>query len=123
MNIEELYKLVLDCSFEVHRTLGPGLLENTYQQCLGHELRSRGLKVELEKELPVIYKGITVPCGYRIDILVENQIIIELKAVEKLSSIHLAQIISYMKLSKMHLGLLVNFNSKLLKDGIKRVVV
>ena len=123
MDIEDQYKIVLDSAFEVHRVLGPGLLENTYKHCLAHELTNNGLKVEVEKELPVVYKGININCGYRIDILVDNSIIIELKSVGRLSDVHLAQILSYMKLSNIELGLLVNFNSKYLKQGIKRVVL
>ena len=123
MDIEKIFTQTLNSAFEVHKTLGPGLLENTYQQCLAHELKQRNLHIETEKPLPVSYKGIQLECGYRIDILVENQIIIELKAVEKLNDLHLAQIMSYMKLSDIKLGLLVNFNTRYLKDGIKRVAL
>ena len=123
MDIEKIFTQTLNSAFEVHKTLGPGLLENTYQQCLAHELKQRNLHIETEKPLPVSYKGIQLECGYRIDILVENQIIIELKAVEKLNDLHLAQIMSYMKLSEIKLGLLVNFNTRYLKDGIKRVAL
>ncbi|NMA49022.1 MAG: GxxExxY protein [Tissierellia bacterium] len=123
MDKESIYKRVLDCAFEVHKTLGPGLLENTYKHCLAHELKIAGLNIEIEKEIPVIYKDVRLDCGYRIDILVENQIIIELKAVEKLTDIHLAQLLSYMKLSKINLGLLINFNTKYLIQGIKRVIL
>jgi len=122
MNKEELFKAILDSSFEVHKTLGPGLLENTYKQCLAHELKERGITVEIEKELPVIYKGSKLDCGYRLDLLVENEIIVELKAVEKLTDINMAQILTYLKLSNKQLGLLINFNKVYLKDGIKRVV-
>ena len=122
MDKESIYR-VLDCAFEVHKTLGPGLLENTYKHCLAHELKIAGLNIEIEKEIPVIYKDVRLDCGYRIDILVENQIIIELKAVEKLTDIHLAQLLSYMKLSKINLGLLINFNTKYLIQGIKRVIL
>jgi len=122
MNKEELFKAILDSSFEVHKALGPGLLENTYKQCLAHELKERGITVEIEKELPVVYKGSKLDCGYRLDLLVENEIIVELKAVEKLTDINMAQILTYLKLSNKQLGLLINFNNVYLKNGIKRVV-
>ena len=122
MNKEELFKAILDSSFEVHKVLGPGLLENTYKQCLAHELKERGITVEIEKELPVVYKGSKLDCGYRLDLLVENEIIVELKAVEKLTDINMAQILTYLKLSNKQLGLLINFNNVYLKNGIKRVV-
>ncbi len=120
MDIEKIFTQTLNSAFEVHKALGPGLLENTYKECLAYELKQRNLKVETEKPLPVVYKEIQLECGYRIDILVENKIIIELKAVEKLNDIHLAQIMSYMKLSDIKLGLLVNFNTHYLKNGIKK---
>lgn len=123
MDIEKQFKMILDSAFEVHKALGPGLLENTYKQCLAYELNSKGLTVEVEKELPVVYKNVQLECGYRIDILVEKKIIIELESVEKLNDVHLAQILSYMKLADVKLGLLVNFNNKCLKHGIKRVVL
>jgi GxxExxY protein len=122
MNKEELFKAILDSSFEVHKALGPGLLENTYKQCLAHELKERGITVEIEKELPVVYKGSKLDCGYRLDLLVENEIIVELKAVEELTDINMAQILTYLKLSHKQLGLLINFNNVYLKNGIKRVV-
>ena len=123
MSIELIYKTVLDCAFEVHNELGIGLLESSYKTCLAYELRQRGLNIEVEKSIPIIYKGIDINCGYRADIIVENKIIIELKSIDKLNDIHLSQIITYMKLSKIKLGLLVNFNERYLKNGIKRVVV
>ncbi|RQD66811.1 MAG: GxxExxY protein [Tindallia sp. MSAO_Bac2] len=123
MDIEKIFTQTLNSAFEVHKALGPGLLENTYRECLAYELKQRNLKVETEKSLPVVYKKIQLECGYRIDILVENKVIIELKAVEKLNDIHLAQIMSYMKLSDIKLGLLVNFNTHYLKNGIKRVAL
>ena len=123
MDIEKIFTQTLNSAFEVHKALGPGLLENTYRECLAYELKQRNLKVETEKSLPVVYKNIQLECGYRIDILVEEKVIIELKAVEKLNDIHLAQIMSYMKLSDIKLGLLVNFNTHYLKNGIKRVAL
>ena len=123
MNIEDVFKKVLDSSFQVHTELGPGLLESAYEECLYYELIQLGLKVEKQKALPLIYKEIKLEAGYRIDLIVENSIIIEIKAVDSLSDIHLAQILTYMKLSNCKLGLLVNFNVRHLKDGIKRVIL
>jgi len=123
MNIEEAFKTILDCSFKVHTALGPGLLESAYEECLYYELLQIGLKVEKQKALPLVYKDVKLEVGYRIDLLVENSIIIEIKAVEAINDIHLAQVLTYMKLSKCKLGLLVNFNVKHLKEGIKRVIL
>lgn len=123
MDIENTFKTVLDCAFEVHKMLGAGLLEKAYHKCLVYELNKIGLRVESEKVLPLKYKEINIESGYRIDILVENKIILELKAVEELTDTHLAQIITYMKLANIKLGLLINFNKRYLKHGIKRVVL
>lgn len=123
MNIEEVFKRILDCSFQVHTTLGPGLLESAYEECLFYELSQIGLKVEKQKALPLVYKEVKLEAGYRIDLIIENSIIIEIKAVDSLSDIHLAQILTYLKLSNCKLGLLVNFNVRHLKDGIKRVIL
>jgi len=106
----------------VHRELGPGLLESAYEACLAYELAERGLAVERQKPLPVKYRGIRVDCGYRIDLLVEGKVIIELKATERLEPIHQAQLLSYLKLSGCKVGLLMNSNVKLLKNGIRRLV-
>lgn len=106
----------------VHRQLGPGLLESAYEACLAFELIERGLTIERQKALPIIYRDIRLDCGYRIDMLVEDAVIVELKAVEKLESIHQAQLISYLRLSGHKLGLLINFNVKVLKNGIRRLV-
>ena len=111
---------VIGCAIEVHRVLGPGLLESTYQQCLARELHLNGIAFKLEHPLPVEYKEVRLDCGYRIDILVENRLIIELKAVEEIKGIHKAQLLTYMKLSDLNTGLLINFNVKRLKDGIQR---
>ena len=120
---EKIAKIVLDCAFEVHNELGPGLLESTYQSCLVYELKNKGLFVEEEKLLPIKYKNLSIDCGYRIDILVEyNKLIIENKSVKTIADIHLSQILTYMKLSNISLGFLFNFNVRHFKDGIKRVV-
>ena len=117
---------IIGCAIEVHRTLGPGLLESTYQQCLARELAINNIKFSLEKPLPVKYKGVHLECGYRIDILVESEdmpfrlLIIELKSVEEIKEIHRAQLLTYMKLSGINTGLLINFNVKQLKNGIER---
>ena len=123
MNIEEIYKKVLDCSFQVHTALGPGLLESAYLECLFYELTQTGLKVEKQKSLPLVFKEVKLDAGYRIDLLVEGKIVVELKSVEALCDIHMAQILAYMKLSECKLGLLANFNVKHFKDGIKRVIL
>ena len=122
MTENELATIVLDCAFEVHRNLGPGLLESSYEECLCFELKQSGLFIEKQKPLPLIYKDIKLDIGYRLDILVENKIIIEIKAVEAFNDVHLAQILTYLKLSDCKLGLLINFNVALLKSGIRRVV-
>ncbi|MBK1832656.1 GxxExxY protein [Roseibacillus ishigakijimensis] len=121
--IETLAREVVDSAFCVHRELGPGLLESAYEACLGHELKTRGIKIDTQVSRPVRYRSLSIDAGYRLDILVENQIILELKAVEKLLPIHKAQLLTYLKLNKNTLGFLINFNSPLIKDGIKRVVL
>lgn len=123
MDREEIFRKVLDCAFEVHTNQGPGLLESVYEECLFMELQMAGLNVEKQKHLPLIYKGSRLESHLRIDILVENKIIIELKAVEELTDVHLAQTLTYLKLSGCKLGLLVNFNVAHLKNGIKRVIL
>ena len=123
MNIEEIFKTVLDCSFQVHTALGPGLLESAYEECLYYELRQLSLNVGKQKPLPLIYKEVKLDAGYRIDLLVENKVIVEIKSVESLADIHMAQILTYLKLSGCKLGLLANFNVRHLKDGIKRVIL
>lgn len=114
---------VIGFGIEVHRETGPGLLESAYEECLAYELKSAGLKYSRQLELPVKYKGILLDCGYRIDLLVEDRLIIELKAVERLLPIHEAQLLTYMKLSGIHKGLLMNFNVSVLKEGVKRFVL
>ena len=119
----ELSNKVLGCALEVHQALGPGLLESAYQQCLCHELALNDIGFEVEKPLPINYKGCQLDCGYRIDILVENEIIVELKSVEQLNAVHEAQVLSYMKLMGLKQGFLINFNAKLLKHGLKSFVL
>ena len=119
----ELSKSIYDCAFEVHRQLGPGLLESAYEACLEQELRTAGLLVERQKNMPVPYKGLRLEVGYRLDLHVEHKVILELKAVEEIHPIHIAQLMTYMKLANYRLGILINFNVLLLKDGIKRYVL
>jgi GxxExxY protein len=123
MEINELTEKVIGCAIEVHRNLGPGLLESAYSQCLQYELESQRIYVEKEIKLPIIYKEIQIDHGYRIDLLVENRLVIELKTVEKFTDVHVAQILTYMKLGEYSTGLLINFNTKLLKDGLKRFII
>ncbi len=122
MDINKFSNRIIGAAIEVHKTLGPGLLESTYEQCLCHELNLRELSFERQKELPVVYKGIKLDCGYRLDIVVENAIILELKSCEKIEPIHKAQLLTYLKLSGISLGLVLNFNMAIMKDGIVRVV-
>ncbi len=119
----ELSNSVIGSAIEVHKTLGPGLLESTYQHCLAHELDTRGISYRVECPLPVEYKGIQLDCGYRIDILVEDSIIVELKSVDSLKGIHEAQLLTYMRLANIRQGFLVNFNVQLLKQGLKSFVL
>lgn len=118
----QLTDIIIGAAIDVHKTLGPGLLESAYQTCLCHELKNRGLKIEKEKALPIVYKDIKLDHGYRIDILVENKIVIELKTVDNFTDVHFAQILTYLKLGSYPLGLLINFHTKLLKNGLKRFV-
>ena len=120
---EDLSTQVIGCAIEVHRELGSGLLESAYQRCLCYELNKIGIPFESEVPLPVRYKGIELDCAYRIDILVDNKLIIELKHVDRILGIHEAQLITYLKLANIKTGLLLNFNNKLMKDGIKRISV
>ncbi|MHB8338758.1 MAG: GxxExxY protein [Ignavibacteriaceae bacterium] len=122
MDENEIGRIVVDCALKVHRALGPGLLESTYEACLLFELRDCGLLAEAQKALPLIYRDVKLDCGYRIDLLVENKVVIEIKSVEALNDVHLAQILTYLKLSGNKLGFLINFNVKLIKEGIRRVV-
>jgi GxxExxY protein len=123
MEKEEIFKKILDCSFKVHSALGPGLLESAYTECLYYDLIKSGLKVEKQKALPLIYETVHLEAGYRIDLFVENCIVIEVKSIDEFADIHMAQILTYLKLSNCSLGLLANFNVCHLKDGIKRVII
>jgi len=123
MELNKITGKIIGCAIEVHRLLGPGLLESAYEECLAYELSSIGLKAERQKPVPVIYKEIHLECGYRIDILVEDQVIIELKTVENFCPVHEAQILTYMKFAQKRIGLLLNFNVTVLKDGIRRYIL
>ena len=123
MESDDLSNRVIGCAIEVHRHVGPGLLESVYEQCLAHELSRNGIAFQLQHSLPVQYKDVRLDCGYRIDILVENQLIVELKSVEEIKGIHEAQLLTYIKLAGLKIGLLMNFNVTKLKDGIKRFVL
>ncbi len=122
MEFDELSHRVIGCAIEVHRFLGPGLLESTYEQCLAHELKRNSIDFRLQQAIAVEYKGIRLDCGYRVDVLVEEQLILELKSVEEIKGIHEAQLLTYMKLAAIKTGLLINFNVKRLQNGIKRFV-
>lgn len=121
-DINELSSRIIGAAIEVHKALGPGLLESAYEECLCHELDIRGISFERQKPLPIIYKGIKLDCGYRLDVVVEEAIILELKACEKVEPIHKAQLLTYLKLCQLNLGLLLNFNTAAMKDGIVRIV-
>jgi GxxExxY protein len=123
MELNDLTYKIIGCVYKVHSELGPGLLESTYEVCLEHELLKADLRVERQKVLPVVYDSIKLDAGYRIDLLVENRIILELKAVDELAPIHTAQLMTYLKLSDMKLGLLLNFNVRDMKKGIKRIIM
>lgn len=123
MNENELSNLIIGKAIEIHKILGPGLLESAYKECLYYELISAGLKVEKEKPLPIIYKEIKLEQGYRIDLLVENKVVIELKTVDAFTDVHMAQGLTYLKFGHFKLGLLLNFNVMLLKDGLKRFIM
>lgn len=121
--LNQLTEQIIGAAIEVHRELGPGLLESAYSACLAHELMLRGLKVEREKKLPIRYKNLTVESGFRLDLLVEQKVIVESKAVDRLHPIYEAQLLTYLKLTGCKVGLLINFNVRVLKDGIKRKVL
>lgn len=122
MNENEISNSVIGLAIEVHTILGPGLLESAYKECLYYKLIQNGFYVEKEKPMPLIFEEVKLECGYRIDLLVENKVVIEIKSIEALNDVHLAQTLTYMKLGNFKLGLLLNFNVFRLKDGIKRVV-
>ena len=114
---------IIGCAIEVHKVLGPGLLESAYEECLAYELSKTGMIYQRQKPVPVVYKTIKLECGYRIDLLVENEVVVELKSIDLLAAIHTAQILTYMKFAKKKIGLLINFNVTKLVDGIKRYVL
>ena len=122
MTENELSKIVFDCALKVHQSLGLGLLESAYEECLFYELKKTGLVVEKQKVLPLVYEEVRLDVGYRIDIIVENKLILEIKSVEALNDVHFAQLLTYLKLTDCKLGLLINFNVTLIKNGIKRIV-
>lgn len=122
MTENELSKIVFDAGLKVHRALGPGLLESAYEECLYFKLVNLGLHIEKQKGLPLVYEQVRLDIGYRVDLILEHKLIIEIKSVDALNNIHLAQVLTYLKLSNCKLGLLINFNTVLFKDGIKRVI-
>ena len=122
MDINQLSNKIIGAAIEVHKALGPGLLESAYEECLCEELDLRGLQYKRQEPLPLRYKGRKLDCGYRLDVVVENAIVLELKSCEKIEPIYEAQLLTYLKLSGLHLGLILNFNVTMMKDGIKRIV-
>ena len=120
--LDQITSDIIGAAIEVHRALGPGLLESAYEACLAFELAQRGLRVDQQKPLPVVYREVKLDCAYRLDLLVEDAVIVEVKSVDRLAPIHQAQLLSYLKLSGCKVGLLINFNVKILKNGIRRVV-
>jgi len=122
MTENEISKVVFDAALKIHKALGPGLLENAYEECLYYELKKSGLLIEKQKELPLIYETVQLDVGYRVDLMIENKFIVEVKAVEELNDIHMAQILTYLKLSGCKLGMLINFNVDLIKNGVRRVI-
>lgn len=122
MEINDLTGEIIGCCIEIHRELGPGLLESAYEECLAYELTKAGLIFERQKTLPIIYKEIQIEYGYRIDFIVEDQVVVELKSVEAINPVHTAQILTYMKFAEKYAGLLINFNVSMLKNGIKRFI-
>ena len=122
MDINKLSNIIIGAAIEVHKTLGPGLLDSAYEQCLCYELSLRGISFERQKDLPVVYKQVKLDCGYRLDIVVEETIILELKSCEKIEPIHKAQLLTYLKLPGISLGLILNFNVPTMREGLVRVV-
>ena len=122
MSENEISSKIIGAAIEVHKQLGPGLLESTYETCLAYELKQMGLDVKQQQALPVVYKEVKLDAGYRIDLLIENKVIIEIKSVEALADIHTAQLLTYLKLKDLKLGLLINFNSVRVVDGLKRIL-
>ena len=122
MNENEISNIIIGAAIEVHKQLGPGLLESSYEACLAYELRQHGLNIQTQVPLPVVYKGIKLEAGYRIDVLVENKVIVEVKSVDALADIHIAQVLTYLKLQDLKLGLLINFNTVKVTSGVRRVI-
>ena len=122
MQTNQITSAIIDKSIKVHKQLGPGLLESAYKECLAYELNKAGLFVKKEKQLPLIYEEVKLDRGYRIDLLVENRVIVEIKSVESIAPVHIAQVLTYLKLMNNKIGLLINFNVVMLKDGIKRLI-
>jgi GxxExxY protein len=122
MNVNEITGSIVDASLKIHRQLGPGLLESVYEVLLEHELKQRGIAVERQKEVPIVYEGMKLPEPFRVDLLVGGQVIVELKSVEALQPVHYRQILTYLRLAKLRVGLLINFNVPVIKDGIHRLV-
>ena len=123
MNANEITEQIIGAAIEIHRVLGPGLLESAYEECLSHELKLRGLPFERQRPLPVEYKGIKLECGYRLDLLVEDTVVVEVKAVEAIEPIHEAQLLTYLRIGGWKVGLLINFNVPVLKSGIRRRIL
>jgi GxxExxY protein len=121
--IESIAKTIVDSALKVHRALGPGLLESVYELCLAHELRRRGVQLESQVKLPITYEGLTIDAGLRLDMIVARKIIVEVKSVERMVPVFDAQLLTYLKLTKLRLGILINFNVPLIRDGIKRIVL
>ena len=122
MTENQISKIIIGCAIEVHKQLGPGLLESAYQECLSFELKQAGLKVRKEVPMPIVYKEVKLDHGYRMDLLVEEKVVVEIKTVEAFTDVHLAQVLTYLKLGNYKLGLLLNFYTTILKKGIKRVI-
>ena len=122
MSENELSNIIIGCAIDVHRILGPGLLESAYRECLFYELTEIGLAVEKEKSMPIIYKEVKLDHGYRMDLLIEDMVVVELKRAEAITDIHVAQMLTYLKLGDYRLGLIINFQNKLLRDGLRRVI-
>ena len=122
MSENEIATKVIGLAIEVHRALGPGLLENAYEECLFYKINNSGLRAEKQKPMPLVYEGVKLECGYRIDIVVENKLVIEVKSVDAVHPIHLAQTLTYLRLGDYRLALLINFNVEMLRDGIRRVI-
>jgi GxxExxY protein len=120
METNDITSVVIGCAIEVHKALGPGLLESAYEECLAYELHQAGLSINRQHPTPVVYKEVKLDCGYRIDLLVENRVVVELKVADEFNPVHEAQILTYMKFSKKSIGLLINFNVTMLKNGIRR---